>query len=277
MSGSEHYFKNLHSLIRNSALTYMQQFIWQDFRLTEEFKEAFESYMKKKGYDIEYLDSTAVITSSSTKYIFVPNQWFVIASYTVNVYKELYKYKSYFLKVADYLYKNPASYAKELRDETKETDRQTFMSCAEKILKKENVCSNDEQLQEAVRRLWRFVSDYSWWSGQKTIDRGDFHISVILNMLNLVNVSQGFVADIASAYASDYRLGKLTEDITSFTENADIDRSGGKTPEKSLDPELGSGSRATESIDIEPVIPKPERVRIKISSTGALKEIKYKN
>ena len=42
----------------------------------------------KNNYDIEFLGATAVITSSSTKYIYVPNQWFVIASYAVAVFEE---------------------------------------------------------------------------------------------------------------------------------------------------------------------------------------------
>ena len=49
---------------------------------------------------------------------------------------------------------------------------------------------------KVISRLWRFATDYSWWSGQKTIDRGDFYLSVVLSMLNLVNASQGYVGKL---------------------------------------------------------------------------------
>ena len=75
----EHILKNLHSMIRNSAMTYMNEFVWQDVELTDEFKRAYEAYLQKSNYDIEFLGATAVITSPSAKYIYVPNQWFVIA------------------------------------------------------------------------------------------------------------------------------------------------------------------------------------------------------
>ena len=46
MAGKNHILKNLHSLIRNSALTYMNEFVWQDIQLTEEFKRTYEEYLQ---------------------------------------------------------------------------------------------------------------------------------------------------------------------------------------------------------------------------------------
>ncbi|NLT47079.1 MAG: hypothetical protein GXX92_01570, partial [Clostridiales bacterium] len=218
MAEKDHILKNLHSLIRNSALTYMNEFVWQDIELTEEFMKTYEEYLDSNRYDIEFLGATAVITSPSAKYIFVPNQWFVMASYAVNVYEELSRYKDYFKKVADKLHKKPESYAKTLRDSATVADRNEFISCAKTIFS--SFCSDASLVDEASTRLWRFVNDYSWWSGQKTIDRGDFFVSVILNMLNLVNASQGYVADIVYAYANNPDLKELVKSIDSFTVNA---------------------------------------------------------
>ena len=201
MSEREHILKNLYSLIRNAALTYMNEFVWQDIELTEEFMKTYENYLKKNRYDIEYLGATAVITSSTSRYIFVPNQWFVMASYAVGVYEELCRYKDYFKKVSERLGKRPDDYAKLLRDRASASDRIEFIECAKAVFA--GFCSDKSRVDEASMRLWRFVSDYSWWSGQKTIDRGDFFVSVILNMLNLVNVSQGYVTRIIITHTKE--------------------------------------------------------------------------
>lgn len=79
--------------------------------------------------------------------------------------------------------------------------------------------SEYEKINQAANRLWRFTTDYSWWSGQKTIDRTDFHYSVVLNMLNLVNASQSYVADIVDAYSKNNDLKRITSSLEGFTTN----------------------------------------------------------
>ena len=269
--GQKHILKNLHSLIRNSALSYMNEFVWQDIELTTEFKNAYERYLKKSNYDIEFLGATAVITSPYAKYIYVPNQWFVIASYAIETYEELQKYKEFFKKVANHLKKQPETYAKQLRDSASLSDRTEFVECAKEIFL--SFCSDENLAEESSCRLWRFVTDYSWWSGQKTIDRGDFYVSVILNMLNLVNTSQGYVADIVNAYANDIELKNLTASIDAFTVNMETLNSNYDCLYET-DKEI-RGSEENKS-DGEETIPRPETAKIRISGTNALKEIKLK-
>lgn len=271
---SEHILKNLHSLIRNAALTYMNEFVWQDIELTNEFKSAYSTYLQKNRYDIEFLGATAVITSSSTKYIYVPNQWFVIASYAVGVYEELQKYKSYFKQVADRAGKRPDEYAKLLRDGANASEKNRFYRLATAVFS--SFCPNDDMVEEATSRLWRFVNDYSWWSGQKTIDRGDFHLSVILNMLNLVNASQSYVGDIVSAYANDPVLRELVKSTDGFTVNMNDGDVQTKKDYLLPDEEIRNATAKKTDIEMDVTIPKPERVRIKIGGTNTLKEIKYK-
>lgn len=209
--------KNLQNLIRESTVHYNQEFVWQDVELTNEFKDAYERYLDDNKWQIEYNKNTAVITSPTTKQIFMPNQWFVIAAYAVGVYEELQKYKDGFCQVAEKNGKNITDYAKKLRDEADLDERNQFIDSGKIIY---GFKTHDEaSLDKAVSRLWRFATDYSWWSGQKTIDRGDFHFSVILNMLNLVNSSQSFVSDIVSAFGTDSQLKCLTKNLESFTTN----------------------------------------------------------
>lgn len=271
----KHILRNLHNLIRNSSLTYMNEFVWQDVELTNEFKKAYAKYLDRNKYDVEFLGATAVITSSSTKYIYVPNQWFVIASYAVEVYDELNKYKNYFKEVAEKLHRPFDAYAKYLRDSSTLKDKKEFVECAKKIF---NQKSNEMAVvEESAERLWRFSSDYSWWSGQKTIDRSDFHLSVILNMLNLVNVSQGYVGDIVSTYANDNELKKMVKTIDGFTVNMADDSSTGGRDYILPDTEIRNAASMRDQIAEYETIPKPEKVKIKIGETSTMKEIRYRN
>lgn len=272
---NNHILRNLYNLIRNSALKYLNEFVWQDIELTVEFKNAYTSYLDGNNYDIEFLGSTAVITSPSAKYIYVPNQWFVIASYAVDVFEELQTYKKYFKKVSDRAGRRYDEYAKELRNSNSVNVKSNFILNARSVFA--SITDDAALIEESTARLWRFVNDYSWWSGQKTIDRGDFHLSVILNMLNLVNASQSYVADIVSAYATDPSLKHLVKSIDGFTVNMDtLDTEVGYNFDKD-DNEGGKGMviRERGNSYSEP-IPKPGRVKIKIGEKNSVKEIKYR-
>ena len=209
--------KDLKALIRQSTIHYNQDFTWQDVELTQEFKDAYEEYLEKNKAEIEYNTATSVITTSTSKNIFVPNQWFVMASYAVGVYSELHRYKAYLERVSEMQHERLDVYAKMLRDQTYSVDKTAFIDTGNKILQIDY--HSDKGTEKAASRLWRFATDYSWWSGQKTVDRGDFYYSVVLNMLNLVNASQGYVADIVNAYGSSPKLLALTKDLGNFTEN----------------------------------------------------------
>ena len=257
--------KDLGALIRQSTIHYNQDFVWQDVELTDEFKDAYAEYLAKNKSRIEYFNSTSIITTPTAKYIFVPNQWFVIASYAVGVYSELHKYKGYFEKVAFAQREKPDSYAKRLRDETSSVDKNAFLEAGKQEIL---IVRHEEQVADkAVKRLWRFTTDYSWWSGQKTVDRGDFYVSVVLNMLNLVNASQGYVGDIVNAYGSDKHLFELTRDLSVFTKNME-----GDTYDILIRPEL-TDRDVYESIEaVAESTMVPHRIKISANSIQKLGE-----
>ena len=214
---NEDILKDLRALIRQSTIHYNQDFTWQDVELTKEFKDAYEEYLEKNKWKIEYYNATSVITTPTSKNIFVPNQWFVMASYAVGVYSELQRYKTYLEKIAEKQSERMDTYARKLRDQPHSVDKDAFLHSGNQVFHLEY--SSVERTNKAANRLWRFATDYSWWSGQKTVDRGDFYLSVVLNMLNLVNASQGYVGDIVNAYGSSPKLLALTKELEMFTLN----------------------------------------------------------
>lgn len=60
--------------------------------------------------------------------------------------------------------------------------------------------------------LVKFISDYSWWGGGKSIDRNDFFVSPILSLAHLVNASQGFVAELCKFLAEHNDALNLLKD-----------------------------------------------------------------
>lgn len=206
--------KDLNVLIRKSTIHYREDCPQGDVVLTEEFQQRHGEYLRNKSFLVDFYGYTAVITTSVGNTMYVPNQWFVVASYALGVFTELMTYKEALLKVCRYMGQKPKILIPKLRDETGSVDRAFFVEACEYVFAGNDV----ESVKEATNRLWRFATDYSWWSGNKTVDRADFYLSVCLNMLSLVAVSQSYVGDIVSDYYTE-RLAPMLSDLSLFTEN----------------------------------------------------------
>lgn len=169
--------------IYNSASGRFNQYIGEDFVLPQIFKDQVKEI---NSNIITYNTYSAVIETRGNQNgvlnIYMPNQWFYIASYFTDFYNELLKYKSYALKVIS-------------KERLKELNGLTLTEAELNAVKQLDI---DEQSQ---KYLIKFITDYSWWSGAKTIDRGDFYVSPILNSARLVNASQSFVADLCAFLA----------------------------------------------------------------------------
>lgn len=181
--------KNLREIykIANSRFS---QYEGKDFILPEIFKSQVKEI---NSYKISYNRYSAVIKTrenpSESLSIYLPNQWFYVASYFTDFYNELQKYKKYALKVIS-------------KERLKVLNGSELTDSEKNAIKQLNI---DEQSQDY---LVKFITDYSWWSGAKTIDRGDFFVSPILNSARLVNASQSFVADLCAFLADKDDLVK---------------------------------------------------------------------
>lgn len=164
------------------------QYEGKDFVLPEVFKEQVKEI---NSNIITYNKYSAIIETRGNQNgvlnIFLPNQWFYIASYFTDFYNELQRYKKEALKVVS-------------KERLKELNGASLTDS-------EIGCVNRLSLNETSKKyLIRFMTDYSWWSGAKTIDRGDFYVSPILNSARLVNASQSFVADLCAFLADKQEL-----------------------------------------------------------------------
>ena len=175
------------------------QYEGKDFVLPMIFKEQVKEI---NSNIITYNDYSAVIETRGNQNgvlnIFLPNQWFYIASYFTDFYNELQRYKKEALKVTS-------------KESLKILNGATLSDTEENRLQH---LSLSEQSKNYLRL---FITDYSWWFGAKTIDRGDFYVSPILNSAKLVNASQSFVAELCAFLADK---SDLVQAIISGEESA---------------------------------------------------------
>lgn len=155
------------------------QYDGKEFVLPKSFREQVKEI---DNSTVVYYEYSAVINTKKGLSIYLPNQWFYIASYFTELYNELQRYKQETIKVVS------SERLKNLNGSSlSENEKQSIQNL-----------SMDEISKSYLER---FMTDYSWWNGAKTIDRGDFYVSPILNCAKLVNVSQSYIADLCAFLA----------------------------------------------------------------------------
>lgn len=180
------------------------QYDGHDFVLPSVFKELVKDI---NGYSIIYNEYSAIIQTKNSQRgflnIFLPNQWFYIASYFIDFYKELVLYKEYALKVAT-------------KERLKGLNGQTLTDDEQKSLSSLYLDDTSKS------NLQRFITDYDWWHGAKSIDRGDFYVSPILSCACLVNASQSYVVNLCEFLAEKQDLAKsIIEGVENISKSKD--------------------------------------------------------
>ena len=217
----------LGELVENTKSAVKAKFSYEDVSLSGGFKKAFAKNIASGGNTIEYLKSTAIITTSAGLKIYLPNQWFVLATYPVELIKEIIKYRNYTEKVIDsnvsvFVGSNgKALEKKEIYKNLKSTDGIDFSEKFKQIMKDYllDLGQQEDIANQNCELLYKFVSNDKWWLGGKGIERtNDFYVSPILSVLNLVNASQSYVATITYAYVNDANLYAELETITDADE-----------------------------------------------------------
>lgn len=204
-------------------------FVYDDVSLSQGFKKAFSNNISSGGNSVEFKKTTVVITNAAGQKIYAPNQWFVLASYAVELVREIIKYRNYtemlldtkkqsFVKADGSLYEKKDIY-KILKAQENEALAEQFKTLMLQYFQSEN--AEDTIANKNVELLYRFVSDDKWWYGGKGIERtNDFYVSPILGVLNLVNASQAYVATITYAYVND---SALSNELATIVANDECD------------------------------------------------------
>lgn len=192
--------KNLNELAIESK-SERDKFSNHEIILSENFKTKFKEI--HPTISITFNKHTCeVLTERNLKIIF-PNQWFVIASFFTDYMKELFIYKNWTrqLNFSD-------DEIKLLKKTTKLTDEQSA--------KIETSFSEKQDRDFFVK----FLTDYKWWFGSKTIERGDFYESPILSLGSLINNSNNYVA-ILSLLLCDHEV--LQDALNEYDQTASDD------------------------------------------------------
>lgn len=224
MNDNNMVLQDLGELVEKTKSAVQTEFSYEDVSLSKGFRDAFAKNISAGGNTIEYLKNTAIITTSAGLKVYLPNQWFVLATYPVELIKEIIKYRNYTEKLIDdnesvFLGSNGKILEKkEIYKNLKSPDGIDFSGKFKQIMK-DYLLSLGQQEDIANRNcelLYKFVSNDKWWLGGKGIERtNDFYVSPILSVLNLVNASQSYVATITYAYVND---GDLYAELATITE-----------------------------------------------------------
>ena len=172
---------------------YRSLYTGNDIELPTEFKKV---VIEINGSAIEYNRFSAIVTTKANLNIYLPNQWFFIAAFFTQFYSELKQYKELALSVV------PKERLKELNGSNLNSGE----------LSKINALRIGDKSKEY---LIKFITDYDWWGGGKTIDRTDYYVSPILNYASLVNVSQTYVAELCAFLAENEKLAELLQEKAS--------------------------------------------------------------
>ena len=181
---------DLRILANGMAERYKNLYSGNDIELPNEFKKNVNDIW---GDEIKYNRFSAIVTTKRENLnIYLPNQWFYIAAFFTELYTELKKYKDVAVSVID---KNRL---KELKGKNL-SDKE--------LLKIQSLGLSDS----SKKNLIRFLTDYDWWKGGKTIDRQDYYVSPILSYAALVNVSQSYIASLSAFLAENSKLSELLQ------------------------------------------------------------------
>ena len=145
-----------------------------------ELPSAFKNSVTKIGNNrIDYGRNSACATNTDGQRIFISNSLFFIAAILSPLYDPFTEYRNLLWKIVP----------KEL---LKTKDREAIRTSIE----------DSDELDEAEKNLLiKFATEPQWWNGGryndgKSLDRGDCLNSAILAIANVVNVAQGYIADL---------------------------------------------------------------------------------
>lgn len=189
--------RNLNELAEKAKNEY-SRYHKQEIVLPDEFKKAYSRLiLKGNAESIHYSDYSAIVTTSTGLTITFPNQWFFIASFFADFVSELNIYKSIFDSLISMIGEKQKKIAPAMRKAGR------LLNGWDKLISERLTGADD------IEFFKRFLVDYKWWFGSKTIDRADFFVSPVLKLAEVVNASQSYIADLAQQFSNEPELVRL--------------------------------------------------------------------
>lgn len=181
--------RDLHHLADEVINNFKKNFNADDCKLPEEFKAKVKSL---KSFKVVYNDYSAIIKGDGTRSFdsYVPNQCFYMASYFIEYSNELSNYKQ---KIIPWITKAgiPTSKLTAFFTEERDNGKSNIAKGKDEFVKLLDSIGYKEKDRDY---LIKFVTDYEWWYGNKTIDRSDFHNSPVLTIMGLSASSNAAMA-----------------------------------------------------------------------------------
>lgn len=197
--------RNLKELAENLRNSFASSFDPSDRKLPQSFKER---VTRINSFNLTYNDYSVVFGGGNGSLdSYIPNQLFYIAAHYNEYTRQLFYYKSEIMKVI-----NASGFSGDLTNFfTSERGIQNREdSQFSNLLKDQDIKEEDKEL------LYKFVTDYNWWHGAKTIDRQDFFNSSILHVMGMTAASNSTLAMICGFFANEPDIAEL---LLNSTEN----------------------------------------------------------
>lgn len=187
---------NLNELGERLKARYLTEYKDVEIEMTDEFKEKYKEAIKER-FDVVFHKYSATLTVKSTKLkIYLPNQWFTMAAFMCEYHIKIIEYK-HALEDIERLNENKITNKVFWELVVKQKGQKLIDEPLKTLLEKAFV--DDIQSLEFMKC---FLTDFKWWSGGKSVDRHDYYISPVLQLLGVVNATQTFISDISYTYAT---------------------------------------------------------------------------
>ena len=186
-----------------------------EFGISATFIEALKASFPE--YSFDFYDRTIKVGTPNGQHLYVPCQSFALAVYLMDFCEEIGRYRATAYRILN----NNQEELKSLVHSQSHLDEEVFPALKAKTsmqltdtfaLKAEAFFasksgSTKETAKTNTERLMRFLTDYDWWHGGKSINRSnDWFISPVSTLLNMPQNDSNFIARV---------VGKTT-DVASF-------------------------------------------------------------
>ncbi len=196
--------RDLNKLAKEVVRNFNEKFEAKDCMIPQSFKDKVRTL---KSFSVVYNEYSVVIKGDGvrSKDSYVPNQSFYMASFFIEYSYELSKYKQKIMPwIADAGI--PTSDLTAFFTHERDYGKKDIERGDDKFVK---ILDNNGYYDVDREYLIKFVTDYNWWSGSKTIERSDFFNSPVLSIMGLTassNAAMALIVDHLTQHPEYNRL-----------------------------------------------------------------------